>query len=199
MKCQMMLVEILHHLATTGYFCGSRGPSWLLFENGIASCVLSFRICCASWSYEVIAPIFFESPNKLSNSFPRWRCASCDSHCGFLTFLNIWRNNDGDGLRMGASVMEFNVLAEEVVRSKVSDLAGRFFERQKGVVLNGEDDVQISWRKVARNGSAGVTQRISYDIPEEKSIIFDKDPIETRVVQRQWSGVAGVIGHYSSL
>ena len=40
--------------------------------------------------------------------------------------------------------MEFNVLAEEVVRSKVSDLAGRFFERQKGVVLNGEDDVQIS-------------------------------------------------------
>lgn len=30
-------------------------------------------------------------------------------------------------LRMGASVMEFNVLAEEVIRSKVSDLAGAWF------------------------------------------------------------------------
>ena len=86
-----------------------------------------------------------QSPNKNSESFPRWRCASCDLLFALMETLG-WKiqpcyiimvgnlpTSTGERqasepsrvqLRMGASVMEFNVLAEEVIRSKVSDLAG---------------------------------------------------------------------------
>ena len=151
--------KIVHHLATNSIcFVDPGGPSWLPFWIELPDVYFHLSICwCIIGSHSSISTgVVFQnhklsisqSPNKNSESFPRWRCALCDllfvlleilgwkiQPCYIITGGNL-PTSTGERqvsepsrvqLRMGASVMEFNVLAEEVIRSKVSDLAGTWF------------------------------------------------------------------------
>ena len=175
--------KIVHHVATTVYVLWILGgPSWLLFELSCQMCTFIFGFVGAS--HEVIAPfpqvLFFKITSlaylnpqtKNSESFPRWRCASCDLLFVLMEILG-WKIQPCYIIVVGnlptstgkRHVSEPSVWAIEdgSFCHGVQRLGGRSDTFQgiwprRSVVFDGEDDAQISWRKVAlRNAGVGVT------------------------------------------